>query len=107
MPKATLTVARDSARDLKFRGIDILLDGQFVGDLTYGNSLSIEIEPGVHNLTATNRLKSKSVEFDARPGETVMYQTVGIALGGIWAMMAMLGTVAYRVELARLPADLS
>lgn len=103
MPQTTLTVARDSPRDLKFRGIDILLDGKFVGGLTYGNSLSISIDPGVHSLTATNRLKSKSVEFEARPGETLQFQTVGVALGGIWAMMAMLGTVAYRVELARHP----
>ncbi|HVT11265.1 MAG TPA: hypothetical protein VHE55_03285 [Fimbriimonadaceae bacterium] len=103
MPEATLAVTRDSARDLKIRGVEILLDGRFVGNLNYGESLDVPIEPGPHTLTATNRLKSKSAEFEAKPEEVVRFRTTGIAMGGIWAVMAMLGTVAYRVELERLP----
>ncbi|HWA83311.1 MAG TPA: hypothetical protein VG820_07765 [Fimbriimonadaceae bacterium] len=101
MPEATLVVSRNSDRDLKIRGIDILLDGRFVGALNYGDSLEAQVEPGRHSLTATNRLKSKSVEFEAQPGETVRFLTTGIAMGGIWVVMAMLGTVAYRVEIER------
>lgn len=79
--------------------IEILLDGRFIRDLRFGDSLELEIEPGHHVLTATNKLKSASVEFDVEPGSAVAFETTGIALGGIWVIMTMLGTVAYRVTL--------
>jgi len=102
MEQATLIVSRVSDRDIKFRGIEILIDGSFAGNLQFGDSLEIEVEPGTHRLTATNRLKSKSVEFEAKPDETIEFETTGIALGGLWLIMAMLGTVAYRVTLERI-----
>ncbi|HTQ10678.1 MAG TPA: hypothetical protein VMI31_11445 [Fimbriimonadaceae bacterium] len=105
MSQATVRISRASERDLKFRGIEILVDSEFVGNLQFGQDLTVAISPGHHRLTATNRLSTKSLEFDAAPGETVDFEVAGIALGGLWLLMAMLGTVAYRVTLMRRPAQ--
>jgi len=99
MGQGIVIVSRVSERDIKFRGIEILIDGNFAGNLKFGDSLEIEVDPGSHKLIATNRLKSKCVEFEAKPDETTEFETAGIALGGLWLIMAMLGTVAYKVTL--------
>jgi hypothetical protein len=101
MDRATLIVSRTSDADLKIRGIEILIDGEFIGELTFGRALEIEISPGPHALKATNKLKSKTVQFDAAEGERVSFQVIGITLFGLWTVMTMLGTVAYRIELVR------
>jgi len=103
MGLATVIVSRTSDHDLKFRGIEILLDGKFIANLKYGDTFDFEVEPGRHTLMATNRLKSKAIEFEARDGETVEFQTTGIAMGGVWVLISMLGTVAYRVTLEQSP----
>jgi hypothetical protein len=101
MDRATLIVSRTSDEDLKIRGIELLLDGDFIGELTFGKALEIEIEPGPHVLKATNKLKSRTVQFDAAEGETASFQVIGITLFGLWTVVTMLGTVAYRIELVR------
>jgi hypothetical protein len=101
MEHATLIVSRTSEDDIKIRGIEILVDGEFVGDLRFGDSLQIEIPPGHHKIKATNRLKSKTLEFGVIPGETIRFEAVGIMLGGAWWVIHMMGTVAYRVTLKR------
>jgi hypothetical protein len=101
MPTATLIVSRTSARDMKFRGIEVLLDGDFIGELSYGKSLEREIEPGIHTLKVTNRMKSASGAFEAAEGETVEFVATAIALAGCWFFLTMMGTVAYRVTLER------
>jgi hypothetical protein len=101
MDRATLIVSRTSDEDLKIRGIELLLDGEFIGDLSFGKTLQIEISPGHHVLKATNKLKSKALQFDAIAGERLEFLTTGVALFGLWTIMAMMGTVAYRVTLER------
>jgi plastocyanin len=101
MDPAHLTVSRTSDRDLKIRGIEVLLDGESLGSLAFGRSLERDIEVGHHTLKVTNRLNSRPAEFDASPGETVKFETAGIAMGGLWLFMTMLGTVAFRVTLDR------
>lgn len=101
MEPATLIVSRTSERDLKIRGIEVILDGYHVGDLTFGQSLERQVEPGTHLLKVTNLLKSKAIEFEAKPGETIHFETIGIVLGGLWVIVTMLGTVPYKVLLQR------
>lgn len=100
MPEsATLFVSRVSDRDLKIRGIEVYVDGEFVGNLVFGQALSAAVSPGRHLVRATNRLSSREIEVEAGEGETVRLRATGIALGGIWHLMTVLGTVAYRIEL--------
>lgn len=102
MDHATLIVSRTSEKDLKFRGIEILVDGNFVGNLLFGDTIQVEIPPGTHVLKATNRFKSSSADFEAEAGQTIHFETTGIVMGGLWIVITMTGTVAYRVTLERL-----
>lgn len=98
---ATLIVTRNSERDLKMRGIEVFLDGRFIADLQFGGEVSLDLEPGTHVLKVTNKLKSRSAEFEVQPGDTIRYETVGLLLGGVWLFVSMLGTIAYGVTLER------
>jgi hypothetical protein len=101
VPEGRLVVARTSGRDLKMRGVELLVDDDFVGSLQYGETFEASIAPGRHTLVATNRMYSPSMEFDIAPGETVRFSVTSVALGGLWLFVAMMGTVAYRVVLER------
>jgi hypothetical protein len=101
---AKLIVSRTSERDLKIRGIEVILDGMHVDDLAFGNRLEKEIAPGRHTLKVTNLLKSKQIEFEAAPGETIHFETIGVVLGGLWLIVTMLGTVPYNVLLEQVKA---
>jgi hypothetical protein len=72
--KATLHVARTLDRDIKFRDLILLLDGEEIGRLAFGKSLSLEIEPGEHTIQGTNTMvRSQPVAFVARPGERINF----------------------------------
>lgn len=101
MDQARLIVSRTSERDLKIRGIEVILDGILIGDLAFGKSVEVEIAPGSHLLKVTNLLKSKQIEFEATEGETIRFETIGVVLGGLWVIVTMLGTVPYKVLLER------
>jgi hypothetical protein len=96
-----IAVSRNSGRDMKIRGIELLLDGEFVGNLAFGQTYEAEIAPGTHTLTATNRMYSPSIDFEVKAGDTVRFVVTSIPLGGLWLLIAMMGTVAYRVKLER------
>ncbi|HEY3781759.1 MAG TPA: hypothetical protein VGL56_11785 [Fimbriimonadaceae bacterium] len=99
---ATVEIRRDWDKDIKIRGLDVLLDGVSVGNLKYGSVLSLAIEPGTHELKVTNSLYSKSEEFTAEEGETVIFQA-GNKMPAAWAWFLMMVCVApYGVRLVRL-----
>ena len=56
MKPATLTVRRTDPEDFKQRQLVVYLDGQRLGELLFGESLTREILPGPHRLRVTNTL---------------------------------------------------
>jgi len=101
MNQATVIVRRSSINDIKIRGIEVLIDGVLVANLQYGQTIETNVEPGTHTITVTNRLNTKSLEFEAKDDQRIAFETEGIALSGLWMLMTMLGTVAYKVTLKR------
>ena len=71
--KSTLTVRRDDAGDVGYREIYLSLDGESLGVLFFGQTLTKEIEPGPHVLKAHNTLFRKSVDFTVQVGEHVRF----------------------------------
>ena len=98
---ARILISRKAARDIQIRGIEILIDEKFVANLAYGETFETTLEPGHHRLTATNRMYSPTIEFDVAAGEEIRFTTSSIALGGLWLLVAMMGTVPYKVTLER------
>jgi hypothetical protein len=73
---ATLIVARAPADGLGDQyQIAIRLDGELLGGLSPGETLTREIQPGSHRLLATNTLMRKVVAFHAAAGAQLQFRT--------------------------------
>ena len=92
-----IVVSRNSNRDIKMRNVELLLDGEFVTDLPFGAREELEIEPGSHKLTATNRAFTQSTDFDIEEGQNLSFRIVAVPLRGLWSIVSMLGTVPSKV----------
>ena len=70
---ATLIVNRNSPEDAQQREIRVFLDGEQIGELIYGQSVSREIGPGQHSLLVDNTWKKQSSQFTAADGDSISY----------------------------------
>lgn len=102
-PKSTLVVARTAEDDLKQRQIIVKLDGEWIGDLLYGRTLTKPILPGKHTLKVDNTWNKKTVEFDAGPGEEIKFKTVNRPGKFTWFLVASLGAGPMYVSIEREP----
>ena len=101
---ARLVITRDHPQDVQDRPVYLWIDGEkWEGVLRYGKTFEREIPPGVHKVKVHNTLFGHTVDFEARPGETVRFRCEnGLTPGGI-IMVLMLGVAYLRVRLTRLP----
>jgi hypothetical protein len=86
-----LTISRTSPDDVKQRQVIVKLDGDWIGDLMHGKTMSRKIKPGRHSLRVDNTWNKKTIEFDAAPGEHVKFRTVSRAGKFTWFLVAALG----------------
>jgi hypothetical protein len=91
MKPAMLTVTRTDPADVKQRQLIVSLDGQRLGQLMFGESLTHEMLPGPHRLRISNTLFWKTIAFDARPGEDVRFEAVNRAGRLTYPMMVVMG----------------
>ena len=73
---------------MQTRQILCSIDGAYVGQLLFGETLTREIAPGTHRLTVNNTLYWKNVPFTAAPGEHVEFTVMNLLFGG--TLMKML-----------------
>ena len=101
---AELTVSRTSDADIKFRGLEVYVDGEFAHDIAYPTTWSTSLTPGKHTIKVSNHLYKKSIEINARPGQKINVEAGNrfTPVGGI--MVAVLGMGPYRVFLSEVPA---
>ena len=86
-----LTVHRTSPADVKIRQVILSLNGEKIGTLMYGQSVSREILPGRYKLRANNTLVWKTVEFDAAPGTDIHWTCVNRAPGSLFYLLFLFG----------------
>jgi hypothetical protein len=98
---ATITISRTHPHDVQDRVVNLWLDGEPLGKLKYGATISRPIGPGPHTLKAHNTLFGHTVTFDAAPGEDVRYKCENGITGGGAVMILMLGVAYLRVRLER------
>lgn len=91
-PTATITVARQAPNDVKVRQIYISLDGKRVAELLYGDTFTIEVEPGEHWLRANNTLVWKTLDCKLAPGEHAKFSVVNRPGLGTYAVLSLLGS---------------
>ena len=101
---ATLIITRDTADDVQDRWIRLSIDGKFWDILRYGMTLSTEIPPGHHRVTAHNTLTRHSIEFAASPGESIKLRCHNAISRGGFLSILMIGVAGIRVRLERVAA---
>ncbi len=98
--RALLTVRRPVEGDIGQRQVVLTLDGDRLGVLLVGQSLTREIPAGHHRLRADNTLLRKTVDFSAEPGAHVRFATANREGFGSW-LVWVLGAGPIYVALER------
>jgi hypothetical protein len=99
---ARLTIHRTAAWDEQSRQILCSVDGGYVGQLLYGQTLTREIPAGSHTLKTNNTLVWKTVPFEAAAGEHVQFTVWNEPMGG-WLMKILfifVGAAALKLGVA-------
>ena len=87
---ATVTVRRQSEEDVGYREIYVALDGESLGILQHGDTITRETTPGAHRLQAHNTLFWKTLEFTLTVGEHASFIAVNRAGFGTYSVLAFL-----------------
>jgi len=101
LEETKLTISRTSPEDVKQRQVIIKLDGKWIGDLTYGKTLTRTIEAGRHELKFDNTWKKKTEVFEVPPGGHAKFRVVNTAGGCTWALVATLGAGPMYISVER------
>jgi hypothetical protein len=105
---ASITVRRQSKEDVGYREIHVLLDGEKIGILQHGDTLTREVNPGTHRLQAHNTLFKKTLDFTLGVGEHASFTAVNRAGWGtysVWAFwIGFLGAGPFYLTLEREPS---
>jgi hypothetical protein len=97
--EATLSISRRTADDFHDRQLYLWVDGEALGKIRYGETVTREITPGRHTVRAFNTLFSRTIEVHARPGGHVRLRCGnGFPTAG-WLMMIFLHVTYLRVRL--------
>lgn len=97
-------VFRRAEKDMKIRGIDIYIDGEWVANLEFGHSFWKALAPGPHTIKVSNTVYSKSDAFELHHGEVQHYSAGNIVSGLTGFMVFSFGVGPYRVYLERADA---
>ena len=90
---ATLTVHRTSPDDMQERELYVSVDRGKNSILRYGDSVTVTIAPGHHTIRVHNTLSRRHAEFDAAPGEQIVFQSANVRGKG-FAMLAIFFGIA-------------
>ena len=96
-------ITRSSERDVRTRQIFVSLDGESIGDLLFNDRIERDIAAGSHYLRVHNTLFWKNVPFDAKPGETVHFETVNYAGKGFLNLVLIIGVAPLFLAVERIP----
>lgn len=97
----TITIRRKSPDDVQQRQIIVQVDGKNVGELFYGDTISVPVSVGHHSLRVDNTWNWKTVELDVAAGDHLKFQTMSRAGKFTWFLVSMLGAGPIYVSIKR------
>jgi hypothetical protein len=100
-PQATITIHRTSPEDVQQRQIVVELDGERVGELMYGDSITIPVSPGRRRLRIDNTWNWKTLDLDVAPGEQLKFATQSRVGRFTWFLVGTLGVGPMYVSIER------
>jgi hypothetical protein len=89
--RTLVTAARTHPDDYRQRQVFVRIDERPRVALLFGESCTMELQPGAHVLRAHNTLFRKRITFQVEPGEHLEFQLINHA--GVWlpAVVGLLG----------------
>jgi hypothetical protein len=87
----TITLSREHPDDCGQRQVFVRLDEDKRAVLVFGQSVTLEVEPGVHVLRVHNTLVRKRIEFTIEPGEHLGFTLINRAPRWAAGMAGILG----------------
>ena len=99
--QGTITIQRRSPHDVQQRQIIVKLDGESVGELFYGDTISVPVTAGHHSLRVDNTWNWKTVELEVAAGDHLKFQTVSRAGRFTWFLVSMFGAGPIYVSIKR------
>lgn len=100
--EARITVTRTSPEDVGFREIFVSLDGEQIGVLQHGQSVTVEVPSGPHQLRAHNTLFWKTHQLVLHPGEHARFRAVNRAGWGTFGMLFIIGAMPVYLTFERI-----
>ena len=85
---SSVTVRRQSNKDVGYREIFVSVDGQKLGILRHGDEVTQEVTPGHHTIQAHNTLFRKSIDFTVGVGERASFLAINRAGWGTYSVWA-------------------
>jgi len=98
---AQITVTRRSAEDVQQRQIVVKVDGERLGELMYGDTLTVPVKPGRHELVLDNTWNRKTLEVDVAPGQHLKFQAVNKTGRFTWFLVGTFGAGPIYVSVER------
>jgi hypothetical protein len=102
---ARITVSRESPTDVGFREVFVSIDGEQVGILRYGESLTTDVPSGPHQVRAHNTLFWKTHHLVLKPGEHARFTAINRAGWGTFGMLFILGAMPVYLTFERAPVE--
>lgn len=102
MSHGTLRLERKSPKDIKIRGLEILIDEKIHFNLNYGQERDVDLEPGDHVFKASNGLFSVTTPFVVSVDTVVRYDASNFAGTVAKFIFLLIGMGPYRVVVTRL-----
>jgi hypothetical protein len=99
--EARIIVGRTSREDAQQRQVIVKLDDVNVGELMYGDTLTIPVTAGHHRLNVDNTWNSRTVEVDVAVGSHLKFQTVNRMSQLAGFMVSMFGAGPMHVSIER------
>ena len=103
LPEAqgTITIRRKAPDDVQQRQIIVKLDGENVGELFYGDTISIPATAGRHRLRVDNTWNWKTLDLDVAAGDHLKFQTKSRAGRFSWFLASLFGAGPIYVSIQR------
>ena len=98
---ATITIRRKSPDDAQQRQIIVKVDGETVGELFYGDTISVPVTVGHHRLRVDNTWNWKTLELDVASGDHLKFQVVNRVGRFSWFLVSTFGAGPIYVSITR------
>ena len=99
--RALVTISRGHPSDCQQRQVIARLDGGSRLQLLFGDSATLELEPGAHHLHVHNTLMWRNVHFTIEPGEHLEFIAVNYAHWWTYGIVGVLGSAPLFLKVHR------